>query len=246
MTPCVILAGGLGTRMRTVTGDHLPKILVPVRGEPFAHHQLTWLAGQGVTSVVLAIGHGGAAVQDYVGDGSRWGLTVAFVDEGAQLRGTGGALQLALQQGALPPEFMVVYGDSYLPLDLDAVATAYEGSGLPALMTVFRNEDRWERSNARYEDGEVTLYQKAHPDPAGAGLRHVDYGLSVLRSEVVADLVPDDGPYDLAEVFHQLSLAGMLAGHEVGDRFFEVGSPDGLRDLEAHLARGVERVVPSG
>lgn len=237
MTPCVILAGGLGTRMRGVTGD-LPKMLVPVRGEPFAHHQLAWLAAQGVASVLLSIGHHGAAIREFVGDGARWGLSVTYVDEGERLRGTGGALRLALDQGALPERFLLLYGDSYLPLDLAPVEDAFVRSGLPALMTVLHNEDRWDRSNARYGNGRVTLYHKGHPDPASAGLRFVDYGLSVLRRDIVAEVAGDGAVSDLAELFHRLSVEGRLAGHEVGKRFFEVGSPLGLRDLEAHLAGG--------
>lgn len=234
MIPCVILAGGLGTRMRAVTGD-LPKILVPVQGHPFAHHQLTWLAGQGVTSVVFCIGYLGGAVRDFVGDGRPWGVAVTYVDEGERLRGTAGALRLALDLSMLPERFFVLYGDSYLPVVLAAVDAAFEGSGLPTLMTVFRNDNRWERSNARYEEGRVVLYQKAHPDPAGAGLRYVDYGLSILHRDVVAEL-PKDERRDLADLFHRLSVEGRLAGHEVQERFFEVGSPQGLHDLEHHLA----------
>lgn len=235
MTPCVILAGGLGTRMQAVSGA-LPKAMVPVGGRPFAHHQLTWLAGQHVTSVVLCIGHLGDALRSYVGDGAPWGLSVTYVDEGPHLRGTAGALRLALDQGVLPDEFAVLYGDSYLPTALAPVLEAFERSPLPALMTVFRNEGRWERSNARYEDGRVLLYAKSHPDPSGSGLDFVDYGLSVLRRDVVAELVPPGGVAHLADLFHDLSVAGRLAGHEVRERFFEVGSPAGLRDLEVHLA----------
>ena len=234
MIPCVILAGGLGTRIRSVSGP-LPKALVPVAGQPVAGHQLGWLAGEGVRSVVLCIGHGGDQLRAYVGDGSRWGLSVAYVDEGTDLRGTAGALRLALDRGALPERFLVLYGDSYLPVELAPVVDAFERSPLPALMTVFRNEGRWEHSNVRYEDGRVALYQKLHPDPHAAGLRHVDYGLSALRREVVAELVEPGAAADLAAVFHRLSLDGRLAGHEVRERFFEVGSPAGLRDLEDHL-----------
>lgn len=234
MIPCVILAGGLGTRIRSLSGP-VPKALVPVAGQPFVHHQLSWLARQGVESVVLCIGHLGGAVRDYVGNASRWGLAVTFVDDGPTLRGTAGALRLALDQGALPDAFLVLYGDSYLPIELAPVVSAFERSPLPALMTVFRNEDRWEHSNVRYEDGRVVLYQKAHPDPAGAGLTFVDYGLSVMRRELVAQLVEPEGTGDLADVFHRLSTQGQLAGHEVLERFFEVGSPAGLRDLEQHL-----------
>ena len=235
MLPCVILAGGLGTRMRSVTAA-APKLLVPVLGRPFVDHQLAWLSDQRVAAVVLSIGHLGAAIRDHVADGSKWKIPVTYVDEGERLRGTAGALRLALEQDMLPEAFLLVYGDSYVPIDLGPVQRAFEDSTLPALMTVHRNEDRWERSNARYDDGRVTLYQKAHPDPAGAGLRFVDYGVSVIRRAVVADLVPAGMPADLADVFHQLSVEGRLAGFEVHDRFFEVGSPAGLRDLEAHLA----------
>ncbi len=231
----MILAGGLGTRMQTITGP-LPKALVPVGGRPFLHHQLSWLAGQHVTSVTMCIGHLGQAVRSYVGDGGDWGLSVTYADEGPHLRGTAGALRLALDQGTLPPTFIVLYGDSYLPVDLAPVISAFERSGCPALMTVFRNEGRWENSNVRYRDERVLLYQKSHPDPAGSGLDFVDYGLSVLRRDVVAERVPRDRTADLAEIFHQLSVEGLLGGHEVKERFFEVGSPSGLRDLEIHLS----------
>ncbi|HET7489586.1 MAG TPA: nucleotidyltransferase family protein [Acidimicrobiales bacterium] len=233
--PCVILAGGLGTRMRHVAPD-LPKFLLPVAGRPFADHQLAWLAGQGVRSVVLCVGYRAAAVADHVGDGSRWGLAVRVVDEGPALRGTGGALRHALDAGALPERFWALYGDSYLPIDLAPVQRAFERSGAEALMTVLHNEDRWDRSNARLDGGLVVRYEKGHSDPAAAGLRHVDYGLSILGAGVVAELVPAGVPFDLADVFRRLSAEGRLAGHEVAERFYEVGSPAGLRDLTDHLA----------
>lgn len=235
MIPCVILAGGLGTRMQALTGDR-PKALIPVGGRPFVHHQLAWLAGQGVTSVLLSIGHLGHAIRTAVGDGSAWHLSVGYADEGDRLRGTAGALRLALDQGLLPPEFMVLYGDSYLPVALGPVLGAFRRSGAPALMTVFRNEGRWETSNARVEGDRVELYDKRHPDPAAGGLAFVDYGLSVLRRQVVEEGVPAGAVADLADLCHRLSVEGRLAAHEVTERFFEVGSPDGLRDLEAHLA----------
>jgi NDP-sugar pyrophosphorylase family protein len=210
--------------------------MIPVAGQPFVHHQLAWLAGQGVSSVVLCIGHFGAAIRDFVDDGSAWMLSVDYVDEGDRLRGTAGALRLALDEGRLPPAFMVLYGDSYLPLELRPVLDTFERSGAPALMTVFRNEDRWERSNARVEGERVVLYDKRHPDPAGGGMQFVDYGLSVLRRDVVEGGVAAGAISDLADLWHQLSRDGLLAAHPVAERFYEVGSPSGLSDLEAHLA----------
>lgn len=229
---CVILAGGLGTRMwpraRTV-----PKTLLPVAGFPFAHWQLRWLAAGGVTSVVYAIGHLGAQVRDYVGDGSAWGLRVSYADEGERLRGTAGALRLALGEGLLEERFLVLYGDSWLQVDPDAVATAQTASGLPALMTVYENDGRWDTSNAVVTGDRVTTYEKG-TEPRPVGMRWIDYGLSVLSRSVVEEITGDD-PTDLAPVLSELARNGRLAAFEVADRFYEIGSPDGLSELEARL-----------
>src|SRR5467141_3511852 len=112
---CVILAGGLGTRIAAVAPD-LPKALIQVAGEPFAHHQLSLLRGAGVQEVVYCIGHRGDEIRAFVGSGSRWNIRVSYVSEGRKLRGTAGALRLASDRGALAPAFFVLYGDSYLPV----------------------------------------------------------------------------------------------------------------------------------
>ena len=140
-TQCVILAGGVASRLGAGAGD-LPKTLVPVAGRPFADRQLTWLAQQGVDQIVYCIGYRGDQIRAYVDDGARWGLSVTYVDEGSDLRGTGGALRLAHDNGALAEWFAVLYGDSYLRVELASVAAAFRRSELPALMTVLRNEGR--------------------------------------------------------------------------------------------------------
>jgi NDP-sugar pyrophosphorylase family protein len=212
----------------------LPKALVPVLGEPFAVHQLRLLASQGVGDVVYVLGHRGAQIRDVVGDGSALGLRVSYVDEGEELHGTGGALRVALDAGALPPVFGVLYGDSYLPFDPAPVWVAFDASGRPALMTVHRNEDRWDRSNAVLEEGLVVLYDK-RPKAREERMAWIDYGFSVLRREVVEE-IPAGPVVDLAEVYRELSANGDLAGFEVAERFYEAGSPEGLADLERHLA----------
>src|SRR4029077_4747165 len=113
---CVILAGGLATRMRPLT-ERIPKSLIPAGGRPFVDHQLEHLAAHGVTEAVLSIGHHGGALRAHVGDGARFGLGVRYVDEGSELRGTAGALRLALDEGVLEETFLVTYGDSFLPVD---------------------------------------------------------------------------------------------------------------------------------
>ena len=232
---CVILAGGLGTRLRPMT-NLLPKALVPVLGTPFADWQLRHLAAQGVERVVYSIGYLGDMLRQYVADGARYGLAVTWVDEGSQLRGTGGAVRLALDYGALDEAFFVMYGDSYLLADLRLVEQAWRSSGLPALMTVIRNENRWDRSNAIYEDRRVTLYDKSRPLQLRAQMRWIDYGLSVLTREVVAKGFSYEAGGDLADLMRQVSLNGQLAGLEVVERFYEVGSPQGLLDLEEYLS----------
>lgn len=232
---CLILAGGLGTRMRPMT-ETIPKALVPVRGVPFVDWQLRRLAGQGVRQVVFSIGYRGELLREHVGDGSRFGLDLIWVDEGSQLRGTGGAVRLALDQGALDQAFFVLYGDSYLPVSMPEVERAWRQSGLPGLMTVIRNENAWDLSNAVFAGGRVTLYDKGRPENLRGRLRWIDYGLSILTRSVVAEGIGPGRPADLADLFHDLSLAGRLAGLEVDERFYEAGSPGGVRDLEAYLA----------
>jgi NDP-sugar pyrophosphorylase family protein len=226
----VILAGGRGTRMRPFT-DAIPKALVPVAGRPFAHHQLELLARQGVREVVLSIGYRGDMVRAAIGDGRAFGLDVRYVDEGDDLRGTAGALRLCLDAGVLQEAFMVLYGDSYLPIDLPAVGEGFRSGSRPALMTVLRNDDRWDRSNVIYENGRLLLYDKRHLD---ARMRHIDYGLGVLTRPLI-ERVATGVAADLADLYHALSVTNELGGYEVTQRFYEIGSPEGLRDLEAFL-----------
>jgi len=230
---CVILAGGLGTRMRPST-ETIPKALLPVCGEPFVDHQLRWLSSHGVAEVVLSIGHLGQLLREHVGDGGRFGLRVRYVDEGEELRGTAGALRLALEEGALAPDFLLTYGDSYLPVDFGAFARAFERSDAPAMMAVYRNLERWDQSNVVVSGARVVLYDKHHKGPA-LRMEYIDYGLSGLRRAVVEERVPPGAKADLADLLHALSVEGQLAAYEVSTRFYEIGSPQGLADLEHFL-----------
>lgn len=232
---CVVLAGGLGTRMRPAS-QAIPKALIPVLGRPFADWQLEHLAAQGVQRVTFCVGHFGERLRAHVGDGSHFGLKVMWVDDGERLRGTGGALRVALDQGALEDAFFVLYGDSYLPVPMSDVEAAWRKSKQPALMTVLRNQGRWDASNAIYWDGRVTLYDKSRPEEMRTQMLWIDYGLSVLTREVIATRIEPGSVADLAQVMKDLSIEGRLAGLEVGERFYEAGSPQGLRDLEVYLA----------
>ncbi len=226
---CVILAGGRGTRLATGFPD-IPKHLVPVGGVPFADHQLRWLQRQGVTDIVYSIGYLGSQIRDYVGTGERYGLAVCYVDEGEVLRGTGGAIRLAHDHGVLHEAFFLLYGDSWLDIDLADVMATFKQSNSDALMTVYKNQGSFDRSNAVF-DGTHVRYDKIDPSP---DMLWIDYGVSVM-ARFVADSISPDIAVDLASVFHELGEVGALGGYEAVNRFYEVGTPASLAELEARL-----------
>lgn len=241
---CVILAGGIATRMRPLT-EEIPKALIPVLKRPFIDHQLSLLAQSGVTDIVLSIGYKGEMIQEVVGDGSKWGLKVEYVDEGKNLKGTGGALRLCLEQGVLQESFLVTYGDSFLPINYSSVWYAFEAQKLPALMVVFRNAGKFDQSNVWFAEGKIHLYDKfnQHPD-LHEKLQYIDYGLSVFRRELILEMIPPGKRYDLAELFYTTSRHHQLAGFEVNDRFYEIGSPEGLDDFKSYLKKQPASSLP--
>jgi len=225
MFPVAILAGGLATRLHPIT-QTIPKALVEVAGKPFILRQLKYLRGQGVQHVVLCVGYLGEMIQDVVGTGERFGLKVTYSHDGSPFLGTGGALKKALP--LLGGYFFVLYGDSYLPVDFTEVQWVYEQSGQKALMTVLENCNRWDKSNVLFKGGRLVEYNKCAPSP---DMAYIDYGLGVVAAEVF-DQYPAEGHFDLADVYQTLSRQGQLAGYEVHDRFYEIGSHSGLKEAE--------------
>jgi NDP-sugar pyrophosphorylase family protein len=220
--------------MLPLTGRY-PKSMLPAAGKPFVDHQLAWLASEGITDIVFSIGYRGGMIRDYVG-GGLWGLRAAYVDEGDELRGTAGALRLACRKGVLDPVFAVIYGDSYPRVPMRSLWDYSVSSGLPACMAVLRNRGQWDRSNAIYRSGRVVRYEKAICDPVPEAFEYIDSGVSILTSDLVERNVPEAGPSDLAPLFQDLSRHGLLAGFETAERFYEIGSPQGLRDFEVFIA----------
>jgi NDP-sugar pyrophosphorylase family protein len=228
--PVAILAGGLATRLRPIT-EKIPKVLVPVAGRPFLAHQLELLRGQGIKRAVLCLGHLGEMVEHEFGNGSAHGVQLDYSFDGPVLLGTGGALQRALPK--LSDKFFVLYGDSYLPIPFAPIAVCFEGSGRQGLMTVFRNEGKFDTSNVVFGDGEIKIYDKKIRLPE---MLHIDYGLSLFRAEVFAPY-PADQAFDLADVMRDLVAEKQLAGYEVPERFYEIGSHEGLEELNRLLAK---------
>jgi len=233
MLPVAILAGGLATRLQPLT-DRLPKSLLEVAGRPFLFHQLDMLRNQGVDRVVLCVAHLGEQIRAAVSAAPPPGLTVSYSFDGRELLGTGGALKRALP--LLGEEFFVLNGDSYLPCSLARIQSAYRAARRPALMCVLRNDNRWDRSNVLFENGELLAYDKHAPRP---DMSHIDFGLSILSRTVFTNY-RQAAAIDLADICRDLSLSGQLAGFEVSERFYEIGSPQGLRDTEEFLSRRLD------
>jgi NDP-sugar pyrophosphorylase family protein len=228
-TPVVVLAGGLGTRLGSLTDD-LPKAMIEVAGKPFLLHQLNQLRLHGLRRIVCCIGIHGELIREVVGDGTNQGLAVEYVADGPVLLGTGGALKLAASK--LGDLFFVIHGDAYLQCDYRHIWEAFVNSHDHALMTVFRNDDRWDRSNVLFDDGKIIEYDKIHPSP---NMKHIDYGLAVMRRQAL-DLIPADRPYDLTHLYRKLLSIGQLGAYEVRNRFYEIGSLAGLQETREFLA----------
>ena len=230
MLPVLILAGGLATRLRPLT-ERIPKALVPVAGKPFVVHQLEFLRAQKIRRVILCTGYRADQIEAVVGDGAAYGLEVSYSEDGDTLLGTGGAIIKALPLAG--SAFFVLYGDSFLPVSFAKVESQWSRSHKPALMTVFRNEGQWDSSNVLFDDQTVVEYDKHRPRP---GMDYIDYGLAVLSADLFSDFQPAI-PFDLADLYHDLSLSRRLAGMEVFERFYEIGSPEGLAEAEAFFSR---------
>jgi MurNAc alpha-1-phosphate uridylyltransferase len=227
--PVAILAGGFATRLRPAT-EKIPKSLVEVNGEAFVVHQLRLLRANRVRRVVLCVGHLGEMIRDVLGDGRAYGVEVDYAFDGASLLGTAGALKNALPK--LGDAFFVLYGDSYLVCDYAEVARSFSSSGKLALMTVFRNDGKWDSSNVDYDSGQILAYSKTMKSPS---MQYIDYGLGVFRAGAFDD-VPAGVAYDLAGLYGDFLREGQLAGFEVTQRFYEIGSPAGLEETARFIA----------
>jgi MurNAc alpha-1-phosphate uridylyltransferase len=235
MLPVAILAGGLATRLRPLT-DTVPKSMIEICGHPFAHWQTKLLAKAGVSEIVYCVAYKPEMIQEYLGDGSKYGIRIRYSHDGSKQLGTGGAIIKALPY--LGNKFMVLYGDSYLPIDYSAIEKKYAGCGKPALMTVYENSGRFDASNVDFTGGILNHYQKG---VKARKMSHIDYGLSCFDKLVFSNY-PFEQPLDLAQICTNLASHNELAGYEVFERFYEIGSHQGILDFTAYVERNLSEL----
>ncbi len=234
--PVVILAGGLATRLRPVT-EKIPKALVEVAGKPFIEHQLRLLYSRGIKDVIISAWYRAEMIQDVVGDGREFGLNVEYVFDGDVPLGTGGAVKKAIKNLSTP--FFVLYGDSYLPCDYQAIQTTFDAQQNLGLMTIYYNQDKWDTSNVEMSAGKIIKYDKKERNPR---MRYIDYGLGIFAPDVFKN-ISQDQPVDLADVYKRLVEANQLSTYEVKKRFYEAGSFDGLSELDILLTENPNRFL---
>lgn len=227
----VILAGGLATRLRPLT-ESVPKSMVLIEGRPFLEYQVELLKRQGITDIVLCVGYLGDRIKEYFGGGERFGVQIRYSEEGERLLGTAGAIKKA--EPLLADKFFVMYGDSYLLLDYAPIMHYFESFDRLALMVVFKNFDRWDQSNVIVEGNRVKVYQKGRKLP---GMDYIDAGVSLLKKEALRG-IPAAAVVDLVEFSQRLIEKGELLAYETQQRFYEIGSPQGLEEFTRLVASG--------
>jgi N-acetyl-alpha-D-muramate 1-phosphate uridylyltransferase len=230
----VVLAGGLATRMRPRTTT-VPKSMLEVAGRPFVDWQLERLAACGVRDVVMCVAYLAEQIEAHVGDGAHLGVRVRWAHEGGKLLGTAGAIRAAMTQMPLDEAFLVTYGDSYLPFDYAEPLRILEqhGADCDAVMSAYKNDGKWDSSNVVVSaDGErIERYEKGTGDPA---FDHIDYGATAVRRAVL-EALPAGTVVGFDAVQHGLAVRQRLRACIARDRFFEIGSPEGLAELDRHL-----------
>ncbi|MFC1903311.1 sugar phosphate nucleotidyltransferase [Chloroflexota bacterium] len=227
----VILSGGLATRLRPLT-ETIPKSLVEIVGRPFLEYQIGFLKTGGIRDIVLCVGYLGEKIEEYVGNGGRFGVDIKYSYEREKLLGMAGALKNA--EDLLEDRFFVMNGDSYLFLDFDTVMSYFEEKSKPGLMVVYKNYDRYDRSNVVVEGNLVKQYNRQEKTE---DMFYIDYGASILEKSTLS-LVPPDQVYSMDELYQQLIPRQELLAYEVKKRFYEIGSPEGLAEFREVVARG--------
>ncbi|MEW5936205.1 MAG: sugar phosphate nucleotidyltransferase [Candidatus Thermoplasmatota archaeon] len=228
VTQAVILAGGLGTRLRPIT-YRLPKSMVDIGGEPFLSHLVRWLGSQGIERVLLCIGYLGEVIERYFGDGAPFGVRIEYAKEQEPM-GTGGALKLA--SPFLHESFVVLYGDSFVPIRIGSPASFFSARDCLGMITVYENRPKIAENNVRLEpDGRITCYDKTS---SASNLNGVEAGVTFLRREALNHLPPGRSSME-QHLFPQLIRMGQLIGYPTPERFWDIGTPEGLEAARRHL-----------
>jgi NDP-sugar pyrophosphorylase family protein len=228
MLPIAVLAGGFATRLGELT-KQLPKCLIEIKGRAFVDWQMELLSKSGYTDFVFCLSYKSDLVQRFLGNGSRWNVQIEYSLDGEKQLGTGGAIARALP--LLGENFAVIYGDSYLPIPYEQIETKFMTMSPIAMMTLYENKNQFDASNVAFKNGKLLRYSKRTKNPQ---MKHIDYGLTYFHQTAFQDLVSGEN-IDLADICEKLSDEHKLQGYEVFDRFYEIGSIQGIQEFSDYI-----------
>ncbi|MBI5779282.1 MAG: nucleotidyltransferase family protein [Planctomycetes bacterium] len=228
----VILAGGLGTRLRPLTLT-IPKPMVEIAGKPYLYYQLMYLKKYKITDILLCIGHLGHQIKEYFGTGRKYGLNIRYSSENKPL-GTGGGLKKARR--LLQNSFILLYGDSFLPVNYSGLQAKFRAYGKSGLIAVYDNKDNTKvKNNIALDAGRaITRYDKISP---GRDLQYVESGVLVLKKKILG-LFPKREKVSLEiDIFPRLIKQRQLKGYICKNRFYDIGTFTGIRNFRRFLAQ---------
>jgi len=224
----LLLAGGIATRLRPVT-ENIPKSLIDVAGKPFILHQLELLKRNGFVNIILCLGYLGEKIEKFIKDGSEFDVKVRYSYDGENLLGTGGAIKKAMRLSS--EVFFVMYGDSYLDIEYSEVFKFYNKTCKSGLMTVYKNNGLWDNSNVIFRNGKIIEYDKKKRSNE---MNYIDYGLGIFKKQDLMNY-PANEKFDMEEYYKYLLDKNELAGYEVYNRFYEIGSFEGIKETENYI-----------
>ena len=229
--PVLILAGGLGTRLGKLS-KNTPKSLMNINGKPFIDYQLKYLKLQGVNEVVICTGYLGEQIKNYVGNGIKFNLKISYSEDGSKKLGTGGAILKAL---GLLPDFFVMYGDSFLQINVSKLQEYFLKNSSLVLMSIIKNDDKWDRSNLALKENNIIFYNKLKTSKK---MHYIDYGISLISKKSFFKYNFDD-VFDLSEFYNLLSIDSLIHGYIINKRFYEIGSEKGILETEEFLKKSI-------
>lgn len=230
-TQVVVLMGGLGTRLCLT---NCPKSMADVNGTPFFDYQMQLLRRWGFQKFLFLVGYQAQCIEEYYGDGSAWQVMIQYSYDGDKPMGTGGALKKAEKE--LEQDFLLIYGDSFMDIDYRETVYRYEMeriAGKLGIMTILQNENRYDKSNVIYNNGELLLYDKIN---TCEDMQYIDYGVSMLSKGILMG-EKEDEKFDIAAILTKLSKSGKLAAQVVTKRFYEIGNPDSLQEFRLYAKK---------
>ena len=218
------MCGGLATRLGSLA-KNIPKSMIDIEGKPFLEHQIEMLKKHNITDIVLCAGYLSEKIEDYFGDGSKFGVNIKYSHDGKKPLGPIGAIKNA--ESLLDDVFFIMYGDSYLSVDFQKAYSFFKEHDKLGLMVVYKNNDKYDKSNLIIKDNMVVGYKEKEAV-------YIDYGTSIISKKAL-DLVPKNTMYSTGQFFSDLISKKELLAFEAEKRFYHIGSPDALGELRNYI-----------